>query len=108
MIVALYDRIRKGKNLVEADPNISHAANFLLMLNGEKPSATAAKALDVALVLARRSRTQRFHLRCRVTAATLSDMHSAITSAIWGSERPAAWRRQRSGFQDAEGNRREG
>src|SRR5579883_1938313 len=60
MIVAAYDRIRKGKEVVEPDRSLSHAANFLLMLNGTAPSHTAA----------------------RVTAATLSDMHSAVTSAI--------------------------
>ena len=40
MIVALFDRIRKGKPVVEADPTLTHAGNFLWMLNGEKPSAT--------------------------------------------------------------------
>jgi len=88
MIVALYDRIRKGKNLVEADPNISHAANFLLMLNGEKPSATAAKALDVALVLHADHELNASTFAARVTAATLSDMHSAITSAIGALKGP--------------------
>ncbi len=44
MIVALFDRIRKGKPVVEADPTLSHAANFLWMLNGEKPSDTATRA----------------------------------------------------------------
>jgi citrate synthase len=88
MIVALYDRIRKGKNLVEADPTISHAANFLLMLNGEKPSATAAKALDVALVLHADHELNASTFAARVTAATLSDMHSAITSAIGALKGP--------------------
>src|SRR5882672_4447357 len=88
MLVALYDRIRKGKNLVEADPTISHAANFLLMLNGEKPSATAAKALDVALVLHADHELNASTFAARVTAATLSDMHSAITSAIGALKGP--------------------
>src|SRR5947207_1039256 len=51
IIVAGYDRIRKGKNVVQPDASLSHAANFLLMLNGEKPTPTAEKALDVALIL---------------------------------------------------------
>jgi citrate synthase len=88
MIVALYDRIRKGKNLVEADPTISHAANFLLMLNGERPSATAAKALDVALILHADHELNASTFAARVTAATLSDMHSAITSAIGALKGP--------------------
>src|ERR1700678_1542656 len=51
MIVAIFDRIRKGKPVVAADKSLSHAANFLWMLNGEKPSATAEKAFDIALIL---------------------------------------------------------
>ena len=51
MLVASYDRIRKGKPAVEPDRSLSHAANFLLMLNGTKPSATAERALDIALIL---------------------------------------------------------
>src|SRR5262245_42757670 len=48
MIVAGFDRICKGRNVVDPDPGLSHAANFLLQLNGQKPTATAEKALDVA------------------------------------------------------------
>src|SRR5438094_135523 len=51
MIVATYDRLRKGKEPVAPDASLSHAANFLWMLNGEKPSSTAEKALDIALIL---------------------------------------------------------
>ena len=51
MIVAAYDRICKGQPVVEPDHSLSHAANFLLMLNGTKPSATAERALDIALIL---------------------------------------------------------
>ena len=40
MLVAAYDRLRKGKTVVEPDPALSHAANFLWMLNGEKPSVS--------------------------------------------------------------------
>jgi len=82
MIVAAYDRIRKGKTVVEPDRSLSHAANFLLMLNGEKPSPTAEKALDVALVLHADHELNASTFAARVTAATLSDMHSAITSGI--------------------------
>ena len=51
MVVAAYDRIRKGKPVVEPDRTLSHAANFLLMLNGTAPSKTAERALDIALIL---------------------------------------------------------
>ncbi|MGC2480985.1 MAG: citrate/2-methylcitrate synthase, partial [Candidatus Sulfotelmatobacter sp.] len=82
MIVAAYDRIRKGKPYVEADRSVSHAANFLLQLNGTKPSATAERALDIALILHADHELNASTFAARITAATLSDMHSAITSAI--------------------------
>jgi len=82
MIVAAYDRVRKGKDVVESDPSLSHAANFLLLLNGEKPSETAERALDIALILHADHELNASTFAARVTAATLSDMHSAITSAI--------------------------
>jgi citrate synthase len=88
MIVACFDRIRKGKNLVEPDPSLSHAANFLWLLNGEKPSATATRALDVALILHADHELNASTFAARVIAATLSDMHSAITGAIGALKGP--------------------
>jgi citrate synthase len=82
MIVASYDRIRKGKPVVEPDRSLSHAANFLLMLNGTVPSRTAERALDIALILHADHELNASTFAARVTAATLSDMHSAVTSAI--------------------------
>jgi len=88
MIVAAYDRLRKGKPVVEADRSMSHAANFLLQLNGSKPSATAERALDIALILHADHELNASTFAARVTAATLSDMHSAITSAIGALKGP--------------------
>lgn len=82
MIVAAYDRIRKGKPVVEPDRFLSHAANFLWMLNGTVPSQTAERALDIALILHADHELNASTFAARVTAATLSDMHSAITSAV--------------------------
>src|SRR5436305_5135516 len=78
MIVATYDRIRKGKTMVSPDRSLSHAGNFLLMLNGEPPSPTAERALDIALILHADHELNASTFAARVTAATLSDMHSAI------------------------------
>lgn len=88
MIVAAYDRIRKGKDVVQPDRNLSHAGNFLLMLNGEAPSQTAERALDIALILHADHELNASTFAARVTAATLSDMHSAITSAIGALKGP--------------------
>ena len=88
MIVAAYDRIRKGKPVVEPDRSLSHAANFLLMLTGTAPSQTAERALDIALILHADHELNASTFAARVTAATLSDMHSATTSAIGALKGP--------------------
>jgi citrate synthase len=73
---------------VEADHTLSHSANFLLQLTGAKPSATAERALDIALILHADHELNASTFAARVTAATLSDMHSAITSAIGALKGP--------------------
>ncbi len=88
MIVAAYDRIRKNLPVVEPDRSLSHAANFLLLLNGKRPSETAERALDIALILHADHELNASTFAARVTAATLSDMHSAITSAIGALKGP--------------------
>jgi citrate synthase len=88
MIVASFDRIRKGKQVVEPDKSLSHTGNFLLQLNGEKPSPTADKALDVALILHADHELNASTFAARVIAATLSDMHSCITGAIGALKGP--------------------
>jgi citrate synthase len=74
--------VRKGKPIVEPDRTLSHAANFLLQLNGTEPSPTAERAFDIALILHADHELNASTFAARVTAATLSDMHSAITSAV--------------------------
>ena len=88
MIVAIYDRIRKGKEIVPPDQNLSHAANFLWMLNGVKPSETATRTMDLALVLHAEHELNASTFAARVIAATLSDIHSAITGAIGALKGP--------------------
>jgi len=88
MIVAAYDRIRKGHPVVEPDRSLSHAANFLLMLTGVRPSPTAERALDIALILHADHELNASTFAARVVTATLSDMHSAITAAIGALKGP--------------------
>ncbi len=88
LIVACYDRIRKGKPVVAADPTLSHAGNFLWMLTGEKPSPTAEKAFDTALILHADHELNASTFAARVIAATLSDAHSAVTGAIGALKGP--------------------
>jgi citrate synthase len=75
-------RCRQGLEPVAPDAALGHAANFLFMVRGERASAAANRAFDVALVLHADHGFNASTFSARVTAATLSDMHSAITSAI--------------------------
>ncbi|MDR3741441.1 MAG: citrate synthase [Terracidiphilus sp.] len=88
MIVAIYDRIRKGKEIVPPDRSLSHAGNFLWMLNGEKPSETATRTMDLALILHAEHELNASTFAARVIAASLSDVHSAITGAIGALKGP--------------------
>ncbi|HVJ07981.1 MAG TPA: citrate synthase [Acidisarcina sp.] len=88
MIVAIYDRMRKNLPIIPADPSLSHAANFLWMLNGKKPSETATRALDIALILHADHELNASTFAARVIAATLSDIHSAITGALGALKGP--------------------
>jgi citrate synthase len=81
-IVAGHHRLRQGQPVVTPDPSLGHAEDFLRMLKGSKPSAEAERAFDVALVLHADHELNASTFAARVTAATLSDMHSAITSAV--------------------------
>ena len=88
MIVAIYDRIRKGLEIVPPDRSLSHSGNFLWMLNGVKPSETATRTLDIALILHADHELNASTFAARVIAATLSDIHSAITGAIGALKGP--------------------
>ena len=88
MLVAIYDRIRKGLEIVPPDRSLSHSANFLWMLRGEKPSETATRTLDIALILHADHELNASTFAARVIAATLSDVHSAITGAIGALKGP--------------------
>ncbi len=81
-IVAAIGRIKQGKKPINPRNDLSLAANFLYMLNGELPDDIATKALDTALVLHADHELNASTFAARETASTLSDMHSAMISAI--------------------------
>jgi citrate synthase len=87
-MVARYARRRAGLEPVAPDANLGHAANFLWMLSGERPSAAAEKTFDVALILHADHEMNASTFTARVIASTLSDMHSAITGAIGALKGP--------------------
>ncbi len=80
--VAYFERIRSGKPLVHPGPGGSLAESFLHLLFGKEPDPEMAKVLDVCLILHTEHGLNASTFSARVTASTLSDMHSAITSAI--------------------------
>jgi len=81
-LVAAIDRIRNGKEPLDPKPELSHAANFLYMLNGKEPMDVEARAFDIALILHADHEFNASTFAARVTAGTLADMYAAITSAI--------------------------
>ena len=82
IITAYFHRHRQGKSLLPPDPSMGEAANFLYLMDGEKPSAEKIKTLDMCYVLHADHGMNASTFSARVTIATLSDMYSAITSAI--------------------------
>jgi len=81
-IVATFDRLRSGKEPVASRDDLGHAANFLYMLSGREPDPDDAHVMDVCLILHAEHGMNASTFSARVTAATLSDIHSAITSAV--------------------------
>src|SRR5438132_2253319 len=87
-LVAAWERIRRGKPPVTPNPKLSLAANFLYMMTGKKPTDLAAKTFDVALILHADHEFNASTFAARVTAATLSDMHSGVVSGIGALKGP--------------------
>ena len=87
-LVAAWERIRRGKAPVAPNPRLGLAANFLAMMRGARPSPLAVKTFDVGLILHADHEFNASTFAARVTAATMSDVHSAITSAIGALKGP--------------------
>lgn len=87
-VVATMGRLQAGGGQIQPDPVLGHAANFLYMLTGERPSGLATRALDVALVLHADHELNASTFAARVAAATLTDIHSTIVAAIGALKGP--------------------
>ena len=81
-IVTAFHRLRNGERPIEPDPTLSIAGNFLYMLNGKRPHETLVRVMDAALVLHAEHGMNASTFAARVIAATLADMHAAVTGAI--------------------------
>jgi len=82
VITAYFHLSRQGKPLPESDPTLGEAANFLYLVDGEKPSEAKEKTIDMCYILHADHGMNASTFSARVTIATLSGMYSAITSAI--------------------------
>jgi citrate synthase len=87
-IVTTFDRLRNKKEIIAGDPKLGFAANFLYTLTGTKPDDVMERAFDVALILHADHELNASTFAARVTAATLSDIYSAVTSAIGALKGP--------------------
>ncbi len=81
-IVANFHTLRMNGDYIKPDPSLGHSANFLYMMNGVEPGEMASKTFDCALVLHADHEFNASTFSARVTAATLSDIYSAMTSAV--------------------------
>jgi len=89
MIVAAHEALRSGRKPIEPDPHLSHAANFLWMLQGKKPTQAAARLLDKDLILHAEHGSNASSFAARVVIGTEADLHAAITAAIAALSGPA-------------------
>ncbi len=81
-LIANFDRHRSGKSFVRPNASFDIATNFLWMLNGEKPTEAMTRGLDICLILHADHGLNASTFAGRVTIATLSDMYSAMTTAV--------------------------
>ena len=81
-LVATWGRMAAGGGPIQPDPALGHAANFLYLLTGQRPSGLATRAFDVSLVLHADHELNASTFAARVAAATLTDLHSTIVAAI--------------------------
>ncbi len=87
-IVTTFQRLRNAQEPVEPRPDLSIAGNFLYTLNGVEPDEVATRTMDLAFILHADHELNASTFAARVTAATLSDMYSAVVSAIGALKGP--------------------
>ena len=81
-IISSWQRIRNGLEIVDPDSSLSHAANFLYMMTGEKPDSEIEKIFDVCLILHADHTFNASTFTARQVASTRAHMYSAASAAI--------------------------
>jgi len=89
VIVAAHHRLRQGLDIVAADPQLGHAANFLYMISGERPSEEAARLMDLDFILHAEHGSNASSFTARVVTGTDANLHAAMTAAIGALSGPA-------------------
>ena len=89
MIVGAHEAIRNSKPQPQADLSLSHAAHFLLMLTGRKPSVDSAQLMDRDLILHAEHGSNASSFAARVVIGTEANLHGAMTAAIAALAGPA-------------------
>lgn len=89
MIVAAHEAMRNGREVPAPDPSLGHAANFLWMITGRKPSPEAAQLMDRDLVLHAEHGSNASSFTARVVIGTEAKLHAAITAAVAALSGPA-------------------
>lgn len=87
-IIAAFDRVRKGHDIVKPSKKGSTAFNFLYMINGEEPGPKAERVMDLLLVTHAEHGMNASTFSARAIGSTLADMHSSITGAIGSLKGP--------------------
>ncbi|MCH2135422.1 MAG: citrate synthase [Phycisphaerales bacterium] len=87
-LIGTHQRALEGKDPITPDPDLSHAANLLYCMTGERPGEIAAKVMDVSLILYAEHDFNASTFTSRVIASTMSDMHSAVCGAIGALKGP--------------------
>ena len=88
-IVAAHHRLRQGLEPVAPNPDLTHAGNFLYMMFGEPPDEETTRLLDVDFILHAEHGANASAFGARVTASTISDLHSAVTTGVGVLKGPA-------------------
>jgi citrate synthase len=81
-LITAFDRYRKGLDIVDPDPSLSHAANFLYMLNDEKPTQEQTKVFDVCLILHAEHTINASTFSTLVTAATMTSPYTSLSAGV--------------------------
>jgi len=80
--ICAHHRVRTGQPPIAPAADLSHAANFLYMLTGQRPSDVVTKAFDACLTLYAEHELNASTFTTRVITSTLSDMHSAVAGGV--------------------------